>query len=120
MQTLRHMTRQARLVLAVFLLSLGAAIAAPAVTPQRLEMVCAGGVFKLVLPEGAGVSSAPSALDCPLCVPAGVPPVMCVLAAFSGWDRDRLPLQRDGHRGGCQSAMPPPARAPPVDHTIVS
>lgn len=107
-------------MLAVFLLSLGIAIASPAVKPQTLDMVCAGGVFKLVLTEGAGVSPAPSALDCPLCVPSDAPPASRVAAVLPAWPRDLLPLNPGGYRVVVQVALPPPARAPPVDHAIVS
>jgi hypothetical protein len=119
MLTLRHMTRRTRLVLAVFLLSLGAAIASPAVKPHRLEMVCAGGLFKLVLPEGAGVSPAPSALDCALCFASDEPPAAYVGPVSTDWPADRLPPHLGGHRVVPQAALPPPARAPPAGHAIV-
>ncbi len=112
MQTLRHMTLLARLALAGFLLSLGAAMAAPAVKPQPLEMVCAGGVFKLVAPEGKA-AMAPSALDCPWCAPSGLPPLLPVALVVPDWGSQRSPLGAHTPRITAPAAWSPPARAPP-------
>ncbi len=113
MQTLRHMTVLARLVLAGWLLSLGAAMAAPAVKAQPLEMVCAGGVFKLVSPEGTA-PVAPSALDCPLCAPSGLPPWPPVVFAAPEGGAQAASLRARALPVAAPAAWPPPARAPPA------
>ena len=100
-------------MLAVFLLSLGVAIASPAVKPQTLEMVCAGGTYKLVPQEGVAV--APSALDCPLCAPSGLPPALPLIEASPDWGSQVQPLGAPATRIASQTAWPPPARAPPAN-----
>jgi hypothetical protein len=112
MQTLRHMTRLARLVLAGFLLSLGVAAAAPALKPHVLEMVCSGGVYKLVSQEGGAPGAA--ALDCPLCAPAGLPPVACAPATHGSWGAASLPPRLDPPVATVLPPVLPPARAPPA------
>ncbi len=100
-----------RLVLAAWLLALGVAIAAPAANPPTLEMICSGGVMKLVAQGQDDPAPAP---DCPLCVPPGllaglsctgqgIVPVASGLAPARGID------PKAGH-----AATPPPARGPPV------
>lgn len=107
------MTRFARLVLAAWLLALGVAVAAPAVQPQVLEVVCAGGAMKLQ----AGDADAPAgaaAMQCPLCQPlAGPLPVAAPVAAGAvptgcepGWGTP-APVTRAAH-------APLPARGPPA------
>ncbi len=64
MPTSYRLMLQARLVLAAFLLSLGVAVAAPALRPAAVgafEWVCAGGVMKRVERSVTG-SADPSAL----------------------------------------------------------
>lgn len=76
MQTLRHARFLARLVLAWFALSIGAALASPMFNPQALDVVCsAAGAVKLVVKSEGGYDR-PSGhlLDCPLCVQVGSPP----------------------------------------------
>ena len=111
---LRHLTACARFVLAWFVLSVGIATAAPAVKPQVLEMVCAGGVMKLqVLGEEGAAGSLPS-LDCPLCAPFHGPPV----SAASSIERMTLGQAQPGVVSLpplCRAcAAPLPARGPPA------
>ncbi len=113
MQTLRHMTCLARLVLAGFLLSLGVAVASPAVTPRPLEMVCSGGVYKWVAPSGASTDLSPTALECPQCVPAGLPPSAPHVMAGPDWSAAILPQRPQAIGPAVHAAWPPPARAPP-------
>lgn len=114
MQTLRRMTLLARLVLAGFLLSLGVAAASPAVKPRPLELVCSGGVYKLVAPGDPGMGPAASALDCPQCVPASLPPGPAQAAAHAGWGRAPAPASPPARALAVQADLPPPARAPPA------
>lgn len=66
-----------RLVLAWFVLTLGAASAAPMVQPVAMALVCSEGGAKVVLidRDGAAVQAKGHTLDCPLCLPAAVPPL---------------------------------------------
>ncbi|WCM87078.1 DUF2946 domain-containing protein [Acidovorax sp. NCPPB 3576] len=77
MQSLRHVRLLARLILAWFVVSLGVAVAAPFVHPQRIEFVCsAGGELRWVV-SGVGEDAAvPTGhgLECPLCLPTALPP----------------------------------------------
>ncbi len=80
-----HSTRcLARLVLAWFVLSLGAAMAGPLIKPQAIQWVCStGGAMKLVVSGDDGAPSpAHATLDCPLCMTPGAPPP-AALATFA-------------------------------------
>ncbi len=115
MQSLRRMTFLARLVLAGFLLSLGAAVAAPAVKPRALEKVCGSGVFKWVAPdEGAGGRTVPSALDCPLCGLSGPPPVDAAAPGVIDWGPAMRLARAHQPFLPALAVLPPPARAPPA------
>lgn len=114
MSTPLRLMLQARFVLAAFLLSLGLAIASPALKPVSLEMVCAGGVMQLV--ERGDEGAAPqgrSVLDCPLCTPAGAPPA----ALPSLLPQPDLPAYRPVFAFAkgvtLRSDAPAPARGPP-------
>lgn len=76
MQRLRNAAYLARLVLAWFMLAVGAAAAGPVLQPQSLELVCSGGgAMKLLVKDAqGGVDAAPTAMDCPLCLSADAPP----------------------------------------------
>lgn len=81
MCALRHITLLHRLVLVWFLLSLGAAVAGPVLHPQTIELVCssAGSVKVIVHTEDGAQEQGRTAMDCPLCVIAGAPPVIVEL-----------------------------------------
>lgn len=77
MQTLRTSSLLARLILAWFMLTMGAAIASPIVHPQAMQLVCtSGNAIKLVV-VGDDDTDADSvghlALDCPLCLHFSAP-----------------------------------------------
>ncbi len=77
MHALRTSSRLTRLILAWFLLTLGAAIASPIVHPQAMEVVCTtGSNVKLVVVGGDGdaVELGHHTLDCVMCLGAGAPP----------------------------------------------
>lgn len=118
----RRLLLQARLVLAAFLLSLGVAVAAPALRPVSLEMVCAGGAMQLVAHasdggaaqgDGGAGPQVRSLLDCPLCVPAGLLP-----QAELALSLPVLPAHRVAPAPAAAVAVrgdgPAPARGPPA------
>lgn len=76
MHTLRTHTALARLILAWFALTLGAAIASPLVSPKALQLVCSVGAAAKWVVVDAGGDAAPvgqHTLDCPLCLLAAPP-----------------------------------------------
>ena len=122
MSTLHRLRQQGagllgRLVLLWFALTVGAAIAAPIVSPPTLELVCSStGAAKIVVRTDAGVPTSGAAhLDCPLCLPTGAPPP--VVPAI----RPALP-QAPSHapravlavRRVAATTPPLPARGPPA------
>lgn len=115
MRSLRHLTLAARLVLATWLLSLGVAIASPLVQPRGLEMVCAGGVMKLVAPSDDGDAPPATAQgDCPLCAShGGLPPAPAVAGVVHPPQQETLPLPAEP-RPTLAALAPLPARGPPV------
>jgi hypothetical protein len=112
MHRLRHAAFLARCVLAWFVLSLGVAVAAPVVQLRGVELICAAGSFKLLLPADGNVPHA-MALDCPLCSPSAAPPPavsalpLLVLAATTPVARATLPQP-------ALAQLPPSARGPPA------
>jgi hypothetical protein len=115
---LRNARRLARLVLAWFALSLGAAIASPLVKPADIELVCSGtGTLKLLVKGDAGSGSHRGAatLDCPLCAGPGAPPPIAHLdippaPPVAG----PLPGAIPATRIAALAAAPLPARGPPA------
>ncbi len=116
MHFLRQARFLARLVLAVFVLSLGVAIASPLVQPQSMELVCAtGGAMKLIVKNADGTAQERGhTLDCPLCASvAAPPPVMAaVVPAPSPLAHALQPLP--AAHIAARTAAPPPSRAPPA------
>jgi hypothetical protein len=114
MENLRRARRLARLWLAWFALSLGVAMAAPAVQPQRLEPVCsAAGTVKLVVagdPEGA-VGAHGHHHDCGQCLLAVPPPAAASIAVHPLPAAAPVVAHADPVRP--RSASPFAARAPP-------
>lgn len=78
MHILRTSSLLVRSVLVWFVLTLGAAGAAPMVQPASMALVCSDGGVKLVLVdrEGVAVHAKAHTLDCPLCLPAALPPTL--------------------------------------------
>ena len=117
MQTQRHFTFLTRLVLAWFVMSLGVAIASPLVNPQDTLMVCTStGAMKVLVKadDGGTREVAPSAMDCPLCVPAAAPPPVAQVPiaptsplAFALQSIPRAHI-------AARTAVPPPPRGPPI------
>lgn len=81
MHILRTSPLLVRLVLAWFVLTLGAANAGPLVLPATMALVCSEGGSKLVIvdADGAAVHGERHTLDCPLCLPAAPAPAFSSL-----------------------------------------
>jgi hypothetical protein len=102
-------------LLLMFLMSLGVAMASPIVKPQAMELICtSSGHVKAVVHTDDGVQEMGAGhLDCPMCVPGGVPPLPSAVAL--------PPLLPLGHavqsipaaRLAAATAAPLPARGPP-------
>ena len=75
---LRHYARHllGRWVLLWFALSVGAAMAAPLVHPQAMDIVCtsAGGIKLVVKGDDSAIPVGTSHFDCALCLPLAAPP----------------------------------------------
>lgn len=112
MQRLRSARFLARLVLAWFVLAVGAAVAAPMVQPGGgMQLVCSGGGLQLVPGDGdAGTAS--FTLDCPLCTPAYAPPPAARSLAPVATGSQPLP-QRAAVSAQLAPSWTPPARGPP-------
>lgn len=78
MHALRTSSLLARLILAWFVLTVGAAIASPIVHPQALQVVCTtGSTAKLVVvvgEDGGATELGQHTLDCAMCLGASAPP----------------------------------------------
>ena len=104
-----------RAMLALFLLSLGAAIASPVVKPQAMELICSGaGIVKAVVHTDDGVQElGASHLDCPLCVPGGAPPLPSTVALPPVLPLGHADQPIPAARIAAATAAPLPARGPP-------
>jgi hypothetical protein len=82
MDRLRHAHLLARAVLAWFVFTMAAAVAAPVFKQAELETICTGGGgLVLVDHGGTPVKTTPGhSLDCPLCASFSAPP--CVAPTF--------------------------------------
>jgi hypothetical protein len=115
MQALRNASFFARLVLAWFALSLGAALASPLVKPVGVELVCSGaGALKLLVQDSHGHHSPGThTLDCPLCAVNAPPPVAHAVAS-PPLAAQQAVRSVASSRVAAQTAAPPPARGPPL------
>lgn len=116
MHTLRHCRLLACWLLAWLTLSVGAAVAAPWVQPQSLQLVCSGsGPARLMdLADDATPERAGHTLDCPLCLPMGAAPPTERQAAALACAAQPHALQRAApSRAAARPAPPLPARGPP-------
>ncbi len=116
MQALRRARYLASFTLVWFVLALGAAIAAPIVQPQSMELICSsGGVMKLVIKDASGGEQQRShTLDCPLCVHVATPPQP--VEFVSEYDTPLSHALRPvvaAHIAG-RTAAPLPPRGPPA------
>jgi hypothetical protein len=115
MQTLRRSTQITRLVLVWFVLSLGVAIASPAVNPKVMELVCssAGAVKLVALGEGDATASAHT-MDCPLCVIMDAPPLAAQVNISLSLSPELVASWAATSRTAQASAPPLPSRGPPA------
>lgn len=116
MHILRTSSMLVRLVLAWFVLTLGAASAAPMVQPVSMALVCADGGVKVVLVDrdGAAVHPRGHTLDCPLCLPATAPPPLatpCVVPPQLAAAVVRVPAV---FHVAATAGAPLPPRGPPA------
>ncbi|WP_189689138.1 DUF2946 family protein [Pseudorhodoferax aquiterrae] len=104
-----------RAMLALFLLSLGAAIASPIIQPQAMELICSGaGIVKAVVHTDDGVQElGDSHLDCPLCVLGGAPPLPSTVALPPVLPLGHAVQSIPAARIAAATAAPLPARGPP-------
>ncbi len=117
MPALRHVRFLARLILAWFVASLGAAVAAPLVHPQRIEWVCSAGGEPRWVVAGAGEDAAVPAhhgLECPLCLPTVLPPPPSRAGAPVQPPLTHLPALRYRAPLATPAGAPFPPRAPPL------
>lgn len=115
MNPLRHAHRLARFMLAWFALSLAVAVASPLVHPQQVELLCsAGGQVKAVVHTASGDTLELGAghLDCPLCIPAGAPGPLPLLALAEPAPSSVLDLTVAAVPAAA-TTLPWQARAPP-------
>ncbi len=115
MQTLRNAQAIASLVLAWFVLFLGAAIASPSIQPGSMQIICAaGGGMKMVDTNADGDATKPGAsMDCPVCASVSAPP-----STASAQFEPRSPLAHALHplraaHIASTTAPPLPSRGPP-------
>jgi len=118
MHILRSSLTLVRLVLAWFVLTLGVATAAPLIHPVTMTVVCAESGTKMVMvdADGAPVTAHGSGhtLDCPMCLPAALPP------GFAVGELPSLPAQACAvhpfvsARVAALVGAPLPPRGPPV------
>jgi len=104
-----------RWVLAWLLMAAFAAVASPLIRPHAMQVACSGGghaVLLLQTADGLAPVDAP-ALDCPLCLPADVPPSAALCTSFV----QPAPVQARQRLPWRVAVLPhrhlPPARAPP-------
>lgn len=115
MQILRRAHFLARFVLVWFVLSIGAAIAAPIVNPQQMQLICSGtGAMKIIVTTDDGAVDVGSrTMDCSLCATVSAPPLV-----FSFAFEPVLPLSYAVQSIPAAviaklTAAPLPARGPP-------
>lgn len=115
LHTLRNTPWLARLALLWFALTLGMAVAAPVLTGDKQVTLCsAGGMVKLVLNDDGSTSSAPAALDCPLCAVGGAPGPVMLLPSEPPRTSCHTRQGFSAAHSITLSAAPLPARGPPI------
>jgi hypothetical protein len=122
MQHLRHAKKITRLVLAWFVLSIGAAVAAPLLTSQDAVSICSANGMLFVTPggdtldvEGLPGRASPK-LKCPLCLLLDAPPHLLDISHRVVHLTTATPLQHTSSEAPLASpcAAPLPARGPPA------
>ncbi len=115
MQALRNASFLARLVLAWLALAIGVAVASPVVKPKSMELLCSGGVVKLLVTSDEGNPPASGhTLDCPLCVSLDAPPASTASLVQAQPPSDGILRSHADAPLAVFTAAPPPARGPPL------
>lgn len=114
MQALRNARSLARFVLVWFALAIGVAVASPVIKPQAIELICSGGVIKLLAAsDEEGEAAFGHTLDCPLCASLAAPPA--ARRDFTqALPQGGVPRVMPATRVAALTAAPPPARGPPA------
>jgi hypothetical protein len=123
MQTLRHAKHITSIVLAWFVLSLGAAVATPLIQSQDFEMVCSSnGMYQRMLnsDEGSTLGSTSRSnpkLKCPLCMLLDAPPDLLSQPQRMGYVPTAFALGNALTNAPVAStcSTPLPARGPPAN-----
>jgi len=103
-----------RLVLVWFVLSLGAAIASPMVSPKIMELVCSSaGAIKLVALGEGDASASAHTMDCPLCVIMDAPTAVAHVFLLPTLPPALAASWVATYRKATASAPPLPSRGPP-------
>ena len=118
LHTLRNTPWLAKLALLWYALTLGVAVASPAVNPQTELVICTGaGMLKVVQAADGTVSTAASdtgaALFCPLCMVGGAPSPFVPDAIAPTQPLSHVLKSIPAAIIAALTAAPPPARAPP-------
>ena len=117
MQSLCRFTNLTRFVLVWFVLSLGVAVASPMVKPQDILLVCsASGTAKVLVQSDDGSTSelGASAMDCPLCMTGGAPPMALQTQVEPAQPLAYALQSVTSAHIAARTAAPPPARGPPT------
>lgn len=115
MHILRTSSMLVRTVLAWFVLTLGAASAAPMAQAATMALVCSDGGVKLVLVEheGGAARAHGHTLDCPLCLPAAILPALAPPCAPLPPAAAAAPAMAPASHLAVRPGAPLPARGPP-------
>ncbi len=115
MTYLRRAQNLARLVLVLFVMSLGTAIAAPMVNPQATQLICTGtGVMKVITMTDDGAQEVSSqSMDCPLCASLAAPPPVVRFSAEPVSPLSYALQSVPAAVIALRTAAPLPARGPP-------
>lgn len=116
MFTPRALTTLRLWVLGWVLVSMGAAMASPLVSPQGIELICAsnGSIQMRVLTDDGAVEVGSTGMDCPLCSPLGTAPPPAPAPAPLPPHPLAHALQRiEAAHIAALTAAPLPARGPP-------
>lgn len=116
MHFLRNARQLARFVLVWFVLSIGAAVASPVIKPQPMELICTGsGAMKVLVQTDEGLQELVTvSMDCPLCVAVGAPPPTLSFTVAPLFPLGYLAQGIPAARLASLTAVPPPARGPPL------
>ncbi|MEO6291746.1 MAG: DUF2946 family protein [Burkholderiaceae bacterium] len=115
MTYLRRAQNLARLVLVLFVLSLGTAMASPLVNPKATQLICTGtGVMKVISITDDGAQEVSSqSMDCPLCASLAAPPPVLRFSAEPVSPLSYALQSAPAAIMALRTAAPLPARGPP-------